>query len=57
MSGYYDTSENKGVFMRYNTRMTKEQAKEIYADLGYLSQPFPYASAPFLESYARLLGL
>ena len=43
--------------MRYNTRMTKEQAKEIYADLGYLSQPFPYASAPFLESYARLLGL
>jgi len=37
--------------------MTKEQAKEIYADLGYLSQPFPYASAPFLESYARLLGL
>jgi methyltransferase domain protein len=49
--------ENKGVFMRYNTRMTKEQAKEIYADLGYLSQPFPYASAPFLESYARLLGL
>ena len=57
MSGYYDTSNNKGVFMRYNTRMTKEQAKEIYADLGYLSQPFPYASAPFLESYARLLGL
>ena len=57
MSGCYDTSENKGVFMRYNTRMTKEQAKEIYADLGYLSQPFPYASAPFLESYARLLGL
>ena len=53
----YDTSETKGVFMRYNTRMTKEQAKEIYADLGYLSQPFPYASAPFLESYARLLGL
>ena len=43
--------------MRYNTRMTKEQAKEIYADLGYLSQPFSYASAPFLESYARLLGL
>ena len=43
--------------MRYNTRMTKEQAKEIYADLGYLSQPFPYASAPFLESCARLLGL
>ena len=43
--------------MRYNTRITKEQAKEIYADLGYLSQPFPYASAPFLESYARLLGL
>ena len=43
--------------MRYNTRMTTEQAKEIYADLGYLSQPFPYASAPFLESYARLLGL
>ena len=43
--------------MRYNTRMTKEQAKEIYDDLGYLSQPFPYASAPFLESYARLLGL
>lgn len=43
--------------MRYNTRMTKEQAKEIYADLGYLSQPFPYASAPFLESYACLLGL
>ena len=43
--------------MRYNTRMTKEQAKEIYADLGYLSQPFPYASAPFLESYSRLLGL
>ena len=43
--------------MKYNTRMTKEQAKEIYADLGYLSQPFPYASAPFLESYARLLGL
>ena len=43
--------------MRYNTRMTKEQAKEIYADLGYLSQPFPYASAPFLESYTRLLGL
>ena len=43
--------------MRYTTRMTKEQAKEIYADLGYLSQPFPYASAPFLESYARLLGL
>ena len=43
--------------MRYNTRMTKKQAKEIYADLGYLSQPFPYASAPFLESYARLLGL
>lgn len=43
--------------MRHNTRMTKEQAKEIYADLGYLSQPFPYASAPFLESYARLLGL
>lgn len=43
--------------MRYNTRMTKEQAKEIYADLGYLSQPFPYASAPFLECYARLLGL
>ena len=43
--------------MRYNTRMTKEQAKEIYADLGYLSQPFPYASAPFLENYARLLGL
>ena len=43
--------------MRYNTRMTKDQAKEIYADLGYLSQPFPYASAPFLESYARLLGL
>ena len=43
--------------MRYNTRMTKEQAKEIYADLGYLSQPFPYASAPFLESYVRLLGL
>ena len=43
--------------MTYNTRMTKEQAKEIYADLGYLSQPFPYASAPFLESYARLLGL
>ena len=43
--------------MRYNTRMAKEQAKEIYADLGYLSQPFPYASAPFLESYARLLGL
>ena len=43
--------------MRYNTRMTKEQAKEIYADLGYLSQPFPYASAPFLESYARLLDL
>ena len=43
--------------MRYNTRMTKEQAKEIYADLGYLSQPFPYASAPFLESYGRLLGL
>lgn len=43
--------------MRYNTRMTKEQAKEIYADLGYLSQPFPYASAPFLESYAHLLGL
>lgn len=43
--------------MRYNTRMTKEQAKEIYADLGYLSQSFPYASAPFLESYARLLGL
>ena len=43
--------------MRYNTRMTKEEAKEIYADLGYLSQPFPYASAPFLESYARLLGL
>ena len=43
--------------MLYNTRMTKEQAKEIYADLGYLSQPFPYASAPFLESYARLLGL
>ena len=43
--------------MRYNTRMTREQAKEIYADLGYLSQPFPYASAPFLESYARLLGL
>ena len=43
--------------MQYNTRMTKEQAKEIYADLGYLSQPFPYASAPFLESYARLLGL
>ena len=43
--------------MRYNTRMTKEQAKEIYADLGYLSQPFPYASAPSLESYARLLGL
>ena len=43
--------------MRYNTRMTKVQAKEIYADLGYLSQPFPYASAPFLESYARLLGL
>ena len=43
--------------MRYNTRMTKEQAKEIYTDLGYLSQPFPYASAPFLESYARLLGL
>ena len=43
--------------MRYNTRMTKEQAKEIYADLGYLSQPFPYASAPYLESYARLLGL
>ena len=43
--------------MRYNTRMTKEQAKEIYAHLGYLSQPFPYASAPFLESYARLLGL
>ena len=43
--------------MRYNTRMTKEHAKEIYADLGYLSQPFPYASAPFLESYARLLGL
>ena len=43
--------------MRYNTRMTKEQAKEIYADLGYLSQTFPYASAPFLESYARLLGL
>ena len=43
--------------MRYNTRMTKEQAKEIYSDLGYLSQPFPYASAPFLESYARLLGL
>ncbi len=43
--------------MRYNTRMTKEQAKEIYADLGYLSRPFPYASAPFLESYARLLGL
>lgn len=43
--------------MRYNTRMTKEQTKEIYADLGYLSQPFPYASAPFLESYARLLGL
>ena len=43
--------------MRYNTRMTKEQAKEIYADLGYLSQPFPYVSAPFLESYARLLGL
>jgi len=37
--------------------MTKEQAKEIYADLGYLSQPFSYASAPFLESYARLLGL
>jgi hypothetical protein len=37
--------------------MTTEQAKEIYADLGYLSQPFPYASAPFLESYARLLGL
>ena len=57
MSDYYDTLENKGVFMRYNTRMTKEQAKEIYADLGYLSQPFPYASAPFLESYARLLGL
>ena len=57
MSGYYDASENKGVFMRYNTRMTKEQAKEIYDDLGYLSQPFPYASAPFLESYARLLGL
>ena len=57
MSGYYNTSENKGVFMRYNTRMTREQAKEIYADLGYLSQPFPYASAPFLESYARLLGL
>ena len=51
------TLKNKGVFMRYNTRMTKEQAKEIYADLGYLSQPFPYASAPFLESYARLLGL
>ena len=51
------TPENKGVFMQYNTRMTKEQAKEIYADLGYLSQPFPYASAPFLESYARLLGL
>lgn len=43
--------------MRYNTRMTTEQAKEIYAHLGYLSQPFPYASAPFLESYARLLGL
>ena len=43
--------------MQYNTRMTKEQAKEIYADLGYLSQPFPYASAPYLESYARLLGL
>ena len=43
--------------MRYNTRMTKEQSKEIYADLGYLSQPFPYASALFLESYARLLGL
>ncbi len=43
--------------MKYNTRMTKEQAKEIYADLGYLSQPFPYASAPFLESYARLVGL
>ncbi len=43
--------------MRYNTRMTKEQTKEIYSDLGYLSQPFPYASAPFLESYARLLGL
>ena len=43
--------------MRYNTQMTKEQAKEIYADLGYLSQPFSYASAPFLESYARLLGL
>ena len=43
--------------MRYTTRMTNEQAKEIYADLGYLSQPFPYASAPFLESYARLLGL
>ena len=43
--------------MRYNTRMTKEQAKEIYADLGYLSQPFPYASAPFLEAYSHLLGL
>ena len=43
--------------MLYNTRMTKEQAKEIYADLGYLSQPFPYASAPFIENYARLLGL
>ena len=37
--------------------MTKEQAKEIYADLGYLSQPFHYASAPFIENYARLLGL
>ena len=43
--------------MRYTTRMTKEQAKEIYTDLGYLSQPFPYASAPFLESYAHLSGL
>lgn len=43
--------------MQYNKRMTKEQAKEIYADLGYLSQPFPYASAPFLECYARLMGL
>lgn len=31
--------------------------QEIYQNLGYTSQPFPYTTATFLEGRARLLGL
>lgn len=34
-----------------------DQQQEIYHELGYTSQPFPYTTPTYLEAHARLLGL